>query len=180
MGQRREGVSLKARGKKPLTSLHRLITEQVISASKEYLIRRLKEVIKNRVTNAPPDLIDALSQHLASTPSEPFCWAAPDDHELEIDVSLTADDLIPVYEEGLRFSQEDLPKILPEAMKSAAKVILKSLKTDWPAQHAYDQARMTNLKTGETLGEDEIGEAAISIGPRKRRANVHGREAKAA
>lgn len=31
---------------------------------------------------------------------------------------------------------------------------------------------VTNLKTGETLDEDEIEEAAISIGPRKRRTNV--------
>jgi hypothetical protein len=29
---------------------------------------------------------------------------------------------------------------------------------------------VTNLKTGETLNEAEIGEAALSIGPRKRRA----------
>jgi hypothetical protein len=28
---------------------------------------------------------------------------------------------------------------------------------------------MTNLKTGETLNEDEIEEAVLSVGPRKRR-----------
>lgn len=30
---------------------------------------------------------------------------------------------------------------------------------------------ITNLKTGETLTEDEIEEAALSIGPRKRRSS---------
>ena len=30
---------------------------------------------------------------------------------------------------------------------------------------------VTNLKTGETLNEAQIGEAALSIGPRKRRSN---------
>ncbi|MDB5662311.1 MAG: hypothetical protein JWM38_2792 [Sphingomonas bacterium] len=30
---------------------------------------------------------------------------------------------------------------------------------------------ITNLKTGETLSEAEIGEAALSVGPRKRRSN---------
>lgn len=47
-------------------------------------------------------------------------------------------------------------------------------------QIARTRTTVTNLKTGETLGEDEIGAAAISIGPRKRRANVQGQEAKAA
>ena len=36
---------------------------------------------------------------------------------------------------------------------------------------AKTRTSVTNLKTGETLDEDEIEEAALSIGPRKRRFN---------
>ena len=37
---------------------------------------------------------------------------------------------------------------------------------------AKTRTTVTNLKTGETLDEDEIEEAALSIGPRKRRSNA--------
>ena len=36
---------------------------------------------------------------------------------------------------------------------------------------AKTRTTVTNLKTGETMDEDEIEEAALSIGPRKRRSN---------
>ena len=38
---------------------------------------------------------------------------------------------------------------------------------------AKTRTTVTNLKTGETLDEDEIDEVALSIGPRKRRSNAN-------
>ena len=39
-------------------------------------------------------------------------------------------------------------------------------------QIAKSRTTVTNLKTGETLNEAEIGEAVLSIGPRKKRSQA--------
>jgi hypothetical protein len=145
VSRKKEGLSLRSRGKKPLTSLNGIFMEQLQNAPKEFLIRRLTALISKKAPNAPTDFAAAFARHLATTPAEPFTWSDGSDEEVDIEVLLTVEDLMPVFEEAAKFTQEEIPQIVRETLTSTAKVILKSLKADWPAQRAHDQARMAQF-----------------------------------
>lgn len=138
------GHSLKARGKQPISSLNKLFREQFRDAPKAFLIRSLTEVIREKAPGAPDEAVAALASHLATSPHLPFEWKDGDDAP-DIDLDLTSDDLMPAFDAALTFAKEELPDIIPKALASAAEVVVRSLKADWPAQRAHDNAVMADF-----------------------------------
>ncbi|MCH8147778.1 MAG: hypothetical protein IH987_07265 [Planctomycetes bacterium] len=143
MSGRGDGISLKARGKKPLSSLNRTLRDQFSDAPRAFLIRRLSDLIIEKAPSASDKLVAALAEHLATNPAKPFDWDGSDD--ISIDIKLTGDDLMPAFEAALKFASEELPEIIPKALASAAEVIVRSLRADWPAQRKHDQMIMAGF-----------------------------------
>ena len=154
-----DGISLKARGKKPLSSMNRILSEQFRDAPKAFLIRRLSDLISKRAPSASNDLVAALAKHLATNPKAPFNWDRMDG--VDIDIKLTADDLMPAYEAALKFASEELPEIIPKALASAAEVVVRSLRADWPAQRQYDHVAMAEFSANL---HDRWGAAFATLG----------------
>lgn len=91
----------------------------------------------------PVNLVAALAEHLATNPTATFSWDRPDD--VDIDIELTKDDLMPAFEAALKFASEELPEVIHKALASAAEVIVQSLRADWPAQREHDQMVMAGF-----------------------------------
>ncbi len=140
------GLSLKARGKKPMSGLHSLFMEQINAAPRLYLIKRIEQLIVEKTPKAPKPFVREYAKHIATTPAEPFEWADEREEGTDIELTLSAEEIIPLIEEAQKFIENELPAILPKIVKSSAKVILKSLKADWSAQRAYDEARMIQFR----------------------------------
>lgn len=145
MGSRKSGYSLKARGKQPISSMNILFREQFKDAPRTFLIQRLSDVITRRMPAASEDLVTAFAAHLATTPGSSFDWEGGDEAAVDIELHLTSEDLMPAFEAALTFATEELPKIVPKALASAAKVLINSLRADWPAQREHDETVMADF-----------------------------------
>lgn len=146
MPRKTTGLSLKARGKKPMSSLHSLLMEQISAAPRLYLIKRIEKLISEKAPTAPKAFVTGYAKHIATTPAEPFEWAGDHDEGGDIELTLSAEEIIPFFEDAENFMKNEMPAILPKIVNSSAKVILKSLKTDWSAQRAHDEARMAQFR----------------------------------
>ncbi len=139
-------LSLKARGKKPMSSLHSLLIGHIGSAPRQYLIKRIERLISEKAPEAPMAFVTALANHVATTPSADFEWDDSEIGNTVKELSLSAEEIIPLIEDAINFTENELPEILPKIIRDSAKIIVKSLKADWPAQHAHDEARMTQFR----------------------------------
>ncbi len=145
MVRRGKGFSLKSRNNRPLSSLNRVFKGLLKNAPKEFLVRRLSDLIGTKIPDAPDGFASALANHLIVAPTEPFVWGTNSHDDDNIELSLTAEDLAPILEATIKFSQEEMPKVYSEALTSAARIILETLEADWPIQRAHDQARMAQF-----------------------------------
>jgi len=109
---------LKARGKKPLSSLNRALRDQFRDAPRAFLIQRLSDLILEKAPSASDKLVAALAEHLATSPAVPFDWDRPDD--VGVDMKLTDDDLMPAFEATLKFASEELPEIISRCLVPAS------------------------------------------------------------
>jgi len=141
-----KGLSLRARGKKPMSSFHSLLMEQISAAPRLYLIKRIEQLILEKAPKAPKAFIREYAKHIVTTPAETFEWTDEREDAADIELTLTAEEILPLIEEAEKFVENELPAILPKIVKSSAKVILKSLKADWSAQRAHDEARMIQFR----------------------------------
>lgn len=120
--------------------------EQIGSAPKLYLIKRIEKLIVEKVPKAPRPFVREYAKHIVTTPAEPFEWTDYHKYAADIELTLSADEIIPLIEEAEKFVKNELPVILPKIVKSSAKIILRSLKADWSAQRAHDEARMMQFR----------------------------------
>lgn len=141
-----KGLSLKARGKKPMSSLHSLLMEQISAAPRLYLVKRIEQLIEEKAPTAPKAFVTAFANHIATTPSKAFDWTEGQEGDGDIELTLSAEEIIPLIEDAQKFVENELPEILPKIVKSSAKVIVKSLKSDWSEQRTHDEARMAQFR----------------------------------
>ncbi len=146
MPPKTKGLSLKARGKKPMSSLHSLLLKQIEAAPRLYLIKRIEQLIVEKAPKAPKSFVTACAKHIATTPSKPFEWADGCGDSADVELTLSAEEIIPLIEDTEKFIENELPAILPKIVKSSAKIILKSLKADWAAQRGHDEERMAQFR----------------------------------
>ena len=156
-------LSLKTRGKKPLSSLHLLLMEQIGAASRLYLIKRIEQLIVEKAPMAPKAFVTSCANHIATKPGEQFEWTGGNEGDTDIELTLSAEEIIPLIEEAQKFAENELPEILPKIVRSLAKVIVKSLKGDWSAQRAHDEAQMTQFRENLLLRWQEAFDALRMI-----------------
>ena len=126
-----------------------MLNEQLKQLPMAYLQRQLEVIIVKKAPDAPKEMATALATHLVTSPSDPFEWDDGTDAESSINIDIQ--DLMPAFEDTHRFMDEEVPGLILKTIAIASTTILKSLKADWPAQRAHDQARVDqfdeNLRT---------------------------------
>lgn len=146
MGGKKEGPSLKARGKKPLASLNTIFMRELRKAPQAFLRARLEKLITERAPSAPKAFVSAFAEHLVEGRDEEFVWNDGSDDDTVIDLELGEDDFETVLHEARTQMEEELPKIIPEVVKGSAAGIVRTLKADWPTQRAFEEARMEEFR----------------------------------
>jgi Family of unknown function (DUF5677) len=91
---------------------------------------------------APPGLVEALSNHLLKKPGEGFEWDDGKDSSAQIDLNITNADIEKLVDEITIFARDKVPDIVEDVSRASGRAILRDLEKDWPEQKAYDAFRM--------------------------------------
>ncbi|MBE1528965.1 hypothetical protein GGC65_003421 [Sphingopyxis sp. OAS728] len=142
MARAKDTLSLKSRGKKPLASLNTLVLEQLRQAPKTLIRLGLEDLIARKAPDAPKAALKDFAAHLMEKPGEAFSWDDGSDDGRDFTIELTAQELDLLLAQAKEFVEEDLPEIIPDLVRTTAASLLKSLKADWPAQRAHEEAQM--------------------------------------
>lgn len=142
MARAKDSVSLKSRGKKPLASLNTIVLEQLRQAPKMFIRHRLEELIAKKAPDAPKAAVKAFAAHLLDAREDAFTWDNGSHDTRHFTIELTAEELEPLVDQTKEFVEQELPDIVPGLVRTTAASILKSLKADWPAQRAHEEAQM--------------------------------------
>lgn len=146
MRRANEGRSLKARGKRPLGSLHTVFMRELRKAPQAFIRHCLEERIVERAPDAPREFATEFAAFLLEGRTGEFVWNDGSDEMSEIDLEITEDDLNEVLCNAKALMAEKLPQVIPEIVQKSAAGIVRTLKADWPAQRAFEEARRQEFR----------------------------------
>jgi hypothetical protein len=131
--------------KKPMSDLHPVLMEILGRAPLKIFARFLRKKAKVAGSTITEAESEALAEHLFAR-KEGSLRLERDGEDRSIDLSLTAEEMQSVLDEVDEFNRDKLPQILLKSVRDSAKVILRSLDKDWPAQKAHDGLRMEQFR----------------------------------
>jgi hypothetical protein len=129
--------------KSEITGLHKMVLTQLKTMPTRLIRKKLVTLIEQKVPNAPQGLATALADHVLKRAGEAFVFDTDDKHNFAIE--FTAADIETIETDIRTFVQTEVPAIVARFVEHAAKIILKSLKQDWPAQREWELQTRTEF-----------------------------------
>lgn len=92
----------------------------------------------------PPEVVDALSEHILSGNEESFVWDDGRDDHKDIKLSITAEEV----EEAIAKVLEALPEVTLSATEETANKMFATLCKRWSAEHAAQEYELDGFRAG--------------------------------
>jgi hypothetical protein len=121
--------------------IQRTIEEELAKTPRIFLSRLISAKLEEIGVNDSPGLAEAMIGHVLAGKTDSFLWddgrpsSAPLRH---IKLSISNEELEDLQKQTLRFFEDEVPKLIENATRSAARHALKALKADWYELGAYE------------------------------------------
>ena len=104
----------------------------------------VKEKLNDCEIHDDEPLVEALTHHLLTCPTEKFIWN--DDKYQDVRPSFVDSDFTKALQDVEDFLQNDLSGLLTEAVDSCATIVYKRLCEDWPEQRIFERNEMQGFR----------------------------------
>ena len=104
----------------------------------------VKEKLNDCGIHDDEPLVEALTHHLLTCPTEKFIWN--DDKYQDVRPSFADSDFTKALQDVEDFLQNDLSGLLTEAVDSCATIVYKRLCEDWPEQRIFERNEMQGFR----------------------------------
>ena len=104
----------------------------------------VKEKLNDCGIHDDEPLVEALTHHLLTCPTEKFIW--DDDRYQDLRSSFVDSDFTKALQDVEDFLKNDLSGFLTEAVDSCATIVYKRLFKDWPEQRIFEQNEMRGFR----------------------------------
>ena len=104
----------------------------------------VKEKLNDCGIHDDEPLVEALTHHLLTCPTEKFIWH--DDKYQDLRLSFVDSDFTNALQDIEDFFKNDLSGFLTEAIDSCATIVYKSLCKDWPEQRIFERTEMQGFR----------------------------------
>ena len=104
----------------------------------------VKEKLNDCGIHDDEPLVEALTHHLLTCPTEKFIWN--DDKYQDVRPSFVDSDFTKALQDVEDFLQNDLSGLLTEAVDSCATIVYKRLCEDWPEQRIFERNEMQGFR----------------------------------
>lgn len=121
---------------------------QVLEGAPAILLQKLIDK-KLQKQGIPPskDLSKKLALHILSKTGKPFRYRSRK-YSGHINLGFTEADADEISKAFDRFTEEQLPKLLPEVAHRVSKIVLKRLMSSWQAEHTQQEADLAGFRRG--------------------------------
>jgi hypothetical protein len=128
--------------------IHKAFKDELAKVPRALLLNLAEEKLRELQLDKQPGLSEALADHCLTGGGDSFVWDNPLQSKgppRDLTISFSEKDVQRLHELANEFFKK-LPSIIEGAQKDAAEIILKTLKSGWPQQYAYERDLLDGFK----------------------------------